>query len=359
MNVFRHPARFVLLGVVLAFIVSATSAYAAPVSIGIRGVVNGLNDQAGLLSGKVAPGQVIEGVYTYDNAALPASPSSTQAWYGFSSSPFGMALFINGYHFRTDPANVQFGIQVHNDQGTTPQDEIGVYSSDNIFDIVPASVGSTYMVWVVIDASAALLTDTSLPIGPLDLSLWPVNGLQIQCDDSTHATAYRVMATITETWNAGTADPDTGVTIVYPPGIPPGDTTVTPAEPGHGAPTGFRIVGGGYFDISSTVVIPEGEYVLITIPYDPATVTVAEENLRLFHWKDPGGWEDITVSVDTVNNTITGRADSLSPFAIMEPFDGEPVATPASSPWSLVLSAGLGLGAVLAIRQRMRGGGVR
>jgi len=35
----------------------------------------------------------------------------------------------------------------------------------------------------------------------------------------------------------------------------------------------------------------------------------------MFHWEN-GAWHDVTVSVDTGNNTITGRVTSLSPFGM-------------------------------------------
>ncbi|GAI47027.1 unnamed protein product, partial [marine sediment metagenome] len=43
-----------------------------------------------------------------------------------------------------------------------------------------------------------------------------------------------------------------------------------------------------------------------------------EESLRLFHWNG-SEWEDITTSVDTVENIVYGQAASLSPFFIGEP----------------------------------------
>ncbi len=86
---------------------------------------------------------------------------------------------------------------------------------------------------------------------------------------------------------------------------------------GHQAPSGFRVLRGDYYDISTTAVFTG--FVTVTIPYNESDLEgVNESNLKLFHWKN-NGWDEITVSVDTVKNTITGRTDSFSPFAVMAP----------------------------------------
>ena len=54
----------------------------------------------------------------------------------------------------------------------------------------------------------------------------------------------------------------------------------------------------------------------VTIPYTQSLVPSGKEGtLRMFHWES-GAWHDVTVSVDTGNNTITGRVTSLSPFGM-------------------------------------------
>jgi ubiquitin len=58
--------------------------------------------------------------------------------------------------------------------------------------------------------------------------------------------------------------------------------------------------------------------ITVTVPYNPASVVGSAADLKLFHWEN-GDWENVTVSVDTVNNTITGQVTSLSPFGIGYP----------------------------------------
>ena len=84
---------------------------------------------------------------------------------------------------------------------------------------------------------------------------------------------------------------------------------------GGGPPTGFRFL-GTYYDVNSNGGTFSG-YIYVTFPYDDSSIPPGKEsNLRLFHWEAPG-WKDVTVlPVDTVNNKITDRVTSLSPFGI-------------------------------------------
>ncbi len=148
-----------------------------------------------------------------------------------------------------------------------------------------------------------------------------------------------------------------GVTITFDEVTAAGTFGITPITNTNPNPAGFRIVRGSSFDITFTGTFT-GSYT-ITLPYDPAEIQGANEsNLKLFHRKD-NRWDEITISVDTVANTITGRADSFSEFDVGAPSasgtTSAPVSTgvPASSSWSL------GLLAVLAMGLTYRSGGLR
>jgi len=139
-----------------------------------------------------------------------------------------------------------------------------------------------------------------------------------------------------------------GGRIVFP-DPPNGDVTITPSS-GHDPNANFRIVRGGYYDISYTGTLTQP--VTVYLPYDENDIRGEqgehEEDLKLFHWKD-NGWEDVTVSVDTANNLIVGSITSFSDFAIMVPDAAPPVvSTPASSPWSIGLLGVVSLGIALA-----------
>lgn len=80
---------------------------------------------------------------------------------------------------------------------------------------------------------------------------------------------------------------------------------------GGGPPTGFKFL-GTYYDVSFTGNY--SGYIYITFPYSGSSIPSGQEgNLRLYHWNN-NVWEDCTYSLDTADNTITGRVTSLSPF---------------------------------------------
>lgn len=73
---------------------------------------------------------------------------------------------------------------------------------------------------------------------------------------------------------------------------------------------------GDIFDIDASA-INFGGMVDVTIPYDESAVTSisgSESDVRFLHYDEEQGiWEDSTMSVNELANTVTGRLDSLSP----------------------------------------------
>ncbi|GAH52521.1 unnamed protein product, partial [marine sediment metagenome] len=105
--------------------------------------------------------------------------------------------------------------------------------------------------------------------------------------------------------------------ITFPDVHESGTTTATtstenPAEP---TPSDFYVIGENFIEITTTASY--SGLITIGIRYDESQVD-NEESLRLFHWNG-SVWEDITTSVDTVENIVYGQVASLSPFFIGEP----------------------------------------
>ena len=90
-----------------------------------------------------------------------------------------------------------------------------------------------------------------------------------------------------------------------------GETTATPQPDPSLA--NFHILGGSCYDISTTATY--AGTILVTLPYDEGALTVPETSLRMLH-EEGGGWVDVTKSLDTAADTITGEVDSLSAFTV-------------------------------------------
>jgi hypothetical protein len=104
-----------------------------------------------------------------------------------------------------------------------------------------------------------------------------------------------------------------GATITYDNVVSNCSTNLSMTIPDRNAPSKYRFISGGYFDIATTCSYSGN--ITIKLLYDSSDVQGGENKLKLFHWKN-GSWNNCTVSVDTAGNTITGRVTSLSPFGI-------------------------------------------
>ncbi len=103
----------------------------------------------------------------------------------------------------------------------------------------------------------------------------------------------------------------------------------TTLECGDTAPGGFPlgfVVLGNYCDVSTSAVFTDS--VTVCLPYDPNALRMPESEVRIYH-HDGSAWQDVTVAVDEINDTVYGRVATLSPFAIAEPFAA--VGTPTST----------------------------
>ncbi|WP_144239659.1 hypothetical protein [Nitrososphaera viennensis] len=70
---------------------------------------------------------------------------------------------------------------------------------------------------------------------------------------------------------------------------------------------------GTIYEIDISAIGHTG-FIDVTIPYDPNLLPLgtSENNVKFYHWTGTA-WEDVTISVDTTANTVTGRLTSLSP----------------------------------------------
>lgn len=258
-----------------------------------------------------------------------------------SLSPFSVALFADstpptkpvlaGFALSATEISLFWGAATDNvgvagykifDAGT--DSEIGVTPSTSYL-CAGLSPGSFYEYYVkaydgVGNHSAASNTIRLRPAGGTDTP-----------DDSQPATV--------------TVQPQTNVSLTFSDVTVGGQTNVTvTSDPTMTAPSGFNFLGNQY-DITTTASFVGP--INISLRYDDPGIS-NEAGLKLFHFEN-GAWQDVTVSVDTVNNVITGQVNSLSPFIV-----GGPV-PPATGVNHVVVAALafliLGAGA-LAMRRR-------
>ncbi len=91
---------------------------------------------------------------------------------------------------------------------------------------------------------------------------------------------------------------------------------VISVDPPMTAPDDYRFLDEFYFDISTTAGYTGN--IFITVPYDESLLAGEEtDRVRLIHWTG-SVWQDITISQDINNKTVTGQTTSLSGFVLTE-----------------------------------------
>ncbi len=89
------------------------------------------------------------------------------------------------------------------------------------------------------------------------------------------------------------------------------DFPVTP-PPGYRTPPGMPADRG--IDLILEAAVNDG--ISIDIPYLQQVPTSLGQHLKVFHLLAGGGWEDVTIGVDTSGRRVSGHSTSASPFAI-------------------------------------------
>lgn len=105
-----------------------------------------------------------------------------------------------------------------------------------------------------------------------------------------------------------------------------GETSLTTLEDPPALPGGFQVADEPiFFDLSTTAVFAG----VVEVCYDYGSSGIVDDSmLRMLHYEG-GMWDDVTSSLDTVNDILCGQVTSLSPFAIVE--STEPIAPPIAA----------------------------
>lgn len=159
----------------------ATEARAEPICVDLVAEIAYIDDIGGVLPSSIAVGGLVTGTYVYESTTPDINPSPALGLYMYTSAPFGITLDVGGYVFRTDPDNVEFGIEIADDFGDPPSDTYLVGSTNNLFDL--GSGGRNFITWQLDDPTATALSSDALPAAPPDLGDWQsIFGLDIVND---------------------------------------------------------------------------------------------------------------------------------------------------------------------------------
>ncbi len=169
-------AKVILIVVLCAVALCPKPAQAYLITIGLTAEVYEVEDYGsgdGWLDGKINPGDIITGYYTYESTTSDSSSSTTSGQYRHYSSPCGIFLTVSGFDFETDPTNTDVLVEISDNcpnHGNNPYDHYMVYSSNNL----PLSNGTVFadITLRFSDSSGQALSSTALPLTAPDLDDW-------------------------------------------------------------------------------------------------------------------------------------------------------------------------------------------
>jgi len=163
-------------GVLLFVLVLITSrAQAYPVTIYIEAEVYSVGDSGNYLEGKINVGDIITGCYTYESTTVDTNPLPDGADYWHYSAPYGIFLSAGGFSFSNDFSNVNFLVEILNDnQGL---DAYVLHSYKNLNLLNGAIV--EHISRQLSDSTGTALSSDALPLNAPVLSDWKFNHLRI------------------------------------------------------------------------------------------------------------------------------------------------------------------------------------
>jgi len=148
-------------------------AQAQPVCISIKATVESVDDPDNVLDGTIIPGQVITGSYVYDLTTPDNNADPVVGDYRHNSAPYGISINAAPLLFRTDPANVDFLVEIRNDYATLSGSLLDnyVFHSYNNVPLAP-SLFVEFISWQLDDPTATAVSSDALPPGPPILADW-------------------------------------------------------------------------------------------------------------------------------------------------------------------------------------------
>jgi hypothetical protein len=163
--------RFSVIAVLCALVFWTPPAKATVIRIEIEGVVDSIMDDGNYLEGEIKVGDSIGGFYVYESTTPDTNPSIYVGDYQHNVPPYGISLSVGGFEFKTNPANMDFNVEIINESTSGGlHDAYGVLSGSNL----ALSNGTIvdHISWWLGDSSATALSSIDLPTTAPVLSAW-------------------------------------------------------------------------------------------------------------------------------------------------------------------------------------------
>lgn len=155
---------FILVG---AF--GSSQGLASPITVNLTAQVSDVYDFGGALGGAINIGSILSASYVYDTSTSDTNLGSTVGDYWHLSAPYGITVNGGGLTFKTDPANVNFLVEIVNDHGSPATTDNYLLRS---YNNLPLANGAniSHIAWQLDDPSATAINSDQLPALPPELS---------------------------------------------------------------------------------------------------------------------------------------------------------------------------------------------
>lgn len=177
---------------------AAGPASAALVTIPLSAKVTAISG-AGVIGNALGAGDMLTGSYTYDTGTPDTNPASNVGDYQHAASPFGIVLQGGGLTFMSNPAAVDFLVEVVDGN---PGDAFGMRSYSNADVPELPGIHVAHISWFLKDSSGNALSSTALFAGSPVLADFPdYNVLSIQgcsepCSENNAAGFFQIDARV-------------------------------------------------------------------------------------------------------------------------------------------------------------------
>jgi hypothetical protein len=140
------------------------------VTFSFMGTVDNVRASGGLLDGSVQTGSRLNGTYTFDPSTPDSNKDPTVGDYQHRTAGYGLLIKIGKYEFKTDPAKVNFLLEVV----ARPERHNYLLRSYNNVSSGPglAADAIDHISWQLDDPSGKAMASDAIPLNPPVLSKW-------------------------------------------------------------------------------------------------------------------------------------------------------------------------------------------